>query len=55
MLTKFDIYVFHYYHWVDTSDCKLLVPEDIIRQVVSASELTWFIIYIMYPKSLKYY
>ena len=37
---------FYYYHWVDTSAGGLLVPEGIIRTVVSASALTWFIRYI---------
>jgi hypothetical protein len=37
---------FYYYHWVDTSAGVLLVPEGIIRTVVSASALTWFIRYI---------
>jgi len=41
---------FYYYHWVDTSVVGLLVPEgtSIIRPVVSASALTWFIRYIYY-------
>jgi hypothetical protein len=39
---------FYYYHSVDTSAGGLLVPEDIFRPVVSASALTWFIIYIYY-------
>ena len=37
---------FYYYHWVDTSAGGLLVPEGIIRTVVNASALTWFIRYI---------
>jgi hypothetical protein len=37
---------FYYYHWVDTSAGGLLVLEGIIRPVVSASALTWFIRYI---------
>jgi len=41
--TKFDNY-----HWVDTSDGGLLVPEEIIHPVVSVSVLTWFIRYIYY-------
>jgi hypothetical protein len=36
---------FHYYHWVDISTGWLLVSEGIIRQVVSASALTWSISY----------
>ena len=36
------ISTFYYYHWVDTSAGGLLVPEGIIRPVVSASALTWF-------------
>jgi hypothetical protein len=39
---------FYYYHWVDTFSGGLLVPEDIIRPVVSVSALTWFIRYIQY-------
>ena len=38
---------FYYYHWVDTSAGKLLVPEGIIRPVVSAAALTWFITYFV--------
>jgi hypothetical protein len=37
MRTKYDIFVFYYYHWVDSSASGLLVPEIIIRPVVSAS------------------
>jgi len=37
MRTKIDIYVFYYYHWVNTSAGGLLVPEGIIRPVVGAS------------------
>jgi hypothetical protein len=37
----------YYYHWVDTSNVGLLVPEGIIRPVVSVSALTWFIIYML--------
>jgi hypothetical protein len=45
----FDIYLrFYYYHWVDTSAGGLLVLEGIIRPVVSASGLTWFIRYIYF-------
>jgi len=36
------------YHWVDTSDGVLLVPEVIIRPVVSVSALIWVIRYIYY-------
>ena len=39
---------FYYYHWVHTSAGGLLVPDGIIRPVVSASALTWFIRYIYY-------
>jgi hypothetical protein len=39
---------FYYYYWVDTPDDGLLVPEGIIRPVVSASALIWFIRYIYY-------
>ena len=46
---NFDIYVFYYYHWVDTSAGGLLVPKGIIRPVVSVvSALPWFIRYIYY-------
>jgi hypothetical protein len=37
----------YYYHRVDTSDGKLLVPEGITRPVVSAAALTWFITYVV--------
>ena len=37
MRTKYDIFVFYYYHCVDISAGGLLVPEVIIRPVVSAS------------------
>jgi hypothetical protein len=36
------------YDWVNTSAGGILVPEGIIRPVVSASALTWFIRYIYY-------
>jgi len=39
---------YYYYHWVDTSDCGLLVPEIIVHSVVSVSALTWLIRYIYY-------
>jgi len=39
---------FYYYHWVDTSAGRLFAPEGIIRPVVSASTLTWYIRYIYY-------
>ena len=42
---------FYCYHWVDTFACGLLVPEGIIRLVVSASGLTWFIRYIYFWNS----
>jgi hypothetical protein len=35
--------MFYYYHWVDTSAGRLLVPEDIIRPVVNTSALACFI------------
>jgi hypothetical protein len=41
------------YYWVDTFAGGLLVPEGIIRQVVSASALTWFIRYIYHILSIK--
>ena len=44
---------FYYYHWVDTSAGGQLVPEGIIRPVVSASALTWFITYI-YRRNLQF-
>ena len=37
--------LFYYYHWVETPAGGLLVPEGIIRPVVSVSTLTWFIRY----------
>jgi hypothetical protein len=40
--------MFYYYHWVDTSAGGLLVPEGIIRPVVSASALSWFNRYMCY-------
>jgi hypothetical protein len=43
-----NIYVIYYYYWVDTSAGGLQVPEGIIRPVVGASALTWFIRYIYY-------
>ena len=45
---KFDIYVYCYYHWVHTSAGGLLVPEGIIRPIVTVSTLTLFIKYICY-------
>ena len=33
----------YYYHCVDASAGGLLVPDDIVRPVVSASTPTWFI------------
>jgi len=39
---------FCYFHWVDTSARGLFVYEGVIRQMVSASALTWFIRYISY-------
>jgi hypothetical protein len=41
---------FYYYHWVHTTAGGLLVPEGIIRPVVSVSALTWFIRYVYYWK-----
>jgi hypothetical protein len=38
--------VIRVHHWVDTSAGRLLVPEGIIRQVVSVSVLTLCIIYL---------
>ena len=38
------------YDWVNTSAGGVLVPESIIRPVVSASALTWYIRYIYYWK-----
>ena len=42
--TKFEIYVFVPFHWVDTSAGELIVSEGIIRPVVGAS--AWLITYI---------
>jgi hypothetical protein len=39
---------FYYYHWVDITGVGLLVPEGIIRPVVSAAALTWFNRYMCY-------
>ena len=39
---------FYYYYWVDISAGGLLVPECMIRPVVSVSVLTFFIRYIYY-------
>ena len=36
------------YDWINTSAGGVLVPESIIRPVVSASALTWFIRYIYF-------
>jgi hypothetical protein len=36
------------YDWVNTSAGGVLIPEGIIRPVVNASALTWFIRYIYY-------
>jgi hypothetical protein len=44
---------YHCNHWVDTSTGKLIVPDDIIRQVVGAPELTWFISIIVIKKHPK--
>ena len=44
----FDTIWYNYYHWIDTSAGGLLIPEGIIRPVVSASALAWFIGYIYY-------
>jgi len=41
------ISTFYYYHWVYTSTDGLLLPKGIIRLVVSALELTWFIRYLL--------
>ena len=37
---------FYYYQRIDTSAGGLLVLEGILRPVISASALTWFITYI---------
>ena len=39
---------FYYYHWVDATAVRLLVPEGIVHPVVNASVLTWLISYIYY-------
>ena len=36
----------YYYHWVDTSGGGLLVPEVIVRHVVSVLVQKWFIRYL---------
>jgi hypothetical protein len=38
----------YYYPWVDTSASELLVPDGIIRPVVSVSALAWFIRHMYY-------
>jgi len=43
--TKLDIYVFYYYHWVDTSAGGLLVPNGIIHPLYGNFRLTGFITY----------
>jgi hypothetical protein len=40
----------YYCYWVKTSAGGLLVPEGIIRPVVSVSAMTLYIIYIFYRK-----
>ena len=52
MLIAFYIYVFYYFHWIDTSVGGLLVPDGSIRPVVSASALTLLTRYIIYKKTL---
>jgi hypothetical protein len=42
------ISTFSYYHLVDSSAGEQLVPDGIIRLVVGASSLTWFISYIFF-------
>jgi hypothetical protein len=42
------LYIYIFITITDTSAGKLLVPEGIIRPVVSAATLTWFIRYICY-------
>jgi len=37
---------FYFYYWIGTSACVLVVPEEIIRPLVGASAMTWFIRYI---------
>jgi hypothetical protein len=44
---RLDVFVFIFYHWVNTSVGGLIVPEGIIRPVVGVSALTWFIIYLL--------
>ena len=44
----------HYCNWVDISAGELLVPEGIICPVVSASVLTWFIIYTYYSNMTSF-
>ena len=46
--SELDMYVLHSYHWVDTSVWGLHVSSSIIRPVVTASALTWFIMYIWF-------
>jgi hypothetical protein len=50
----------YYYDWIDTSAGGLIIPDRIIRSVVSISSLTWFIIYLLvitmflHPSLLNY-
>jgi hypothetical protein len=49
--TKFDIYVFITWPWVDTSALGLLVLDGIILPALGALALTWFIIDIFFIES----
>jgi len=42
------IFMFHHYHWVDNTAGGHFFPEAMIRQVVNASALACFNIYIYY-------
>ena len=46
-MNSYIVYI-HIFYWGSTSAGELLVPESIIRPVVSVSALTWFIKYIYY-------
>jgi hypothetical protein len=46
---------FYYHSWVDTSSGGLLVPESIIRPIVSASALTWFITNMYFKTTVEDY
>ena len=46
---------FYYYHWVDVSASRLLVPEGIMRPVISTPVLAWFHWLCTVSKSCNHY